>query len=205
VPGNHDIPLFNLAQRLLRPHARYQRAFGRPLEPELDHPAVLVLAVDTTRWWRHADGEVSPAQVDRVVRRLAQASARQWKLLLLHHPLAVARAQDRHNLLHGHAHAVQRWRAAGADMVLGGHIHLPYVLPLAGPALGTVPGPVLWVVQAGTAISSRVRPEAGNSVNLIRLADSGPRRAVVERWDLDAATQQFTCVAQQALAGPASG
>ncbi len=199
VPGNHDIPLFNLAQRLLSPYARYQRAFGPVLEPEFENPAVLVLGLNTTRWWRHADGEVSAAQIDRVAQRLAGASPRQWKLVLLHQPVVVTRPQDHKNLLHGHAQAVQRWRAAGADIVLGGHIHLPYVLPLAAPG----PGPVLWVVQAGTAVSSRVRAEAGNSVNLIRVADSGPRQAVVERWDHRSDSQQFVCAARQAL--PATG
>lgn len=205
VPGNHDIPLFNLAQRLLQPYARYQRAFGSDLEPEFDSPSVLVLAVNTTRWWRHADGEVSTAQIDRVATRLAGATARQWKLVLLHQPVVVTREEDRKNLLHGHAQAVQRWRAAGADIVLGGHIHLPFLLPLPAPApdgrRGQATGPVLWALQAGTAVSSRVRADAGNSVNLIRVADSGPRQAAVERWDHDAGLQQFTCVAQQALAG----
>ncbi len=211
VPGNHDIPLFNLAQRLLQPYARYQRAFGPELEPEFDSPSVLVLALNTTRWWRHADGEVSAAQIKRVSQRLAQASAQQWKLVMVHQPVAVTRAQDRKNLLHGHADAVRRWRAAGADMVLGGHIHLPFVLPLPAPGSAdcrrqrTRPGPVLWVVQAGTAVSHRVRAEAGNSVNLIRLADSGPRQAVVERWDHDAALQRFCCVAQQALPSQGPG
>ena len=205
VPGNHDIPLFNLAQRLLQPYARYQQAFGPVLEPEFDSPSVLVLALNTTRWWRHADGEVSDAQITRVAARLARATARQWKLVLLHQPVAVTRAEDRKNLLHGHADAVQRWRAAGADMVLGGHIHLPFLLPLPAPGKGSGPGPVLWAVQAGTAVSSRVRAEAGNSVNLIRVADSGPRQAAVERWDHDAGLQQFCCVAQQALPGRAPG
>lgn len=140
-----------------------------------------------------------------MVDRLARASARQWKLVLLHQPVAVTRAEDRKNLLHGHADAVQRWRAAGADMVLGGHIHLPFLLPLSAPSGDGGAGPVLWALQAGTAVSSRVRAEAGNSVNLIRVADSGPRQAAVERWDHDAGLQQFCCVAQQALPGRAPG
>ncbi len=201
VPGNHDIPLFNLGLRLLRPYARYLQAFGPTLEPQFENDALLVLGLNTTRWWRHADGQLSSAQIDHVAQRLACASPRQWKLVLLHQPLAVTQPQDRKNLLHGHAQAVQRWRAAGADMVLGGHIHLPFVLPLPAPP----PGPVLWVVQAGTAISRRVRAEVGNSVNLIHLTDGGQRQAVIERWDHQAALQQFVCVARHHLHVPAPG
>ena len=205
VPGNHDLPLFNLGLRLLAPYARYQRAFGPTLEPSYASASVLVLGLNTTRWWRHADGQLSDAQIDQVAQRLALASPRQWKLVLVHQPLAVTRAQDRSNLLHGHAKAVQRWRAAGADMVLGGHIHLPYVLPLPAPAADGATARVLWVVQAGTAVSSRVRREVGNSVNLIRIADSGPRQAVIERWDHQAAAQQFVCVARHTLGATAPG
>src|SRR6476661_987702 len=33
IPGNHDIPLFNVALRLMAPYANYSRAFGAELEP----------------------------------------------------------------------------------------------------------------------------------------------------------------------------
>lgn len=39
------------------------------------------------------------------------------------------------------------WSAAGADLVMGGHIHLPYTVALPGVARP------LWAVQAGTAVS----------------------------------------------------
>jgi 3',5'-cyclic AMP phosphodiesterase CpdA len=70
VPGNHDIPLFNLPARLSRPHAGYQRCFGNALEPRWQDDAVAVAGVDTTRWWRHKHGEVSAAQVAAVAQWL---------------------------------------------------------------------------------------------------------------------------------------
>jgi len=177
IPGNHDIPLFNLALRLAAPYARYRAAFGTELEPEHDGADVLVLAVNTTRWWRHQDGELSAAQVERVAARLARARPAQWRLVVVHQPVAVTREADRPNLLHGHEQAVRRWAEAGADIVLGGHIHLPYVLPLHEHRPG-LPRP-LWAVQAGTAVSDRVRSDAGNSVNLLRMGAT----CRVERWD----------------------
>ena len=199
IPGNHDIPLFNLAGRLFSPYSHYARAFSESLEPEYQNSDVLALAVNTTRWYRHADGEVSAAQIKRVAHRLEAARPAQWRIVVVHQPIAVTREQDRHNLLHGHEAAVRRWAAAGADMVVGGHIHLPFVLPLRErwPDLPRA----FWAVQAGTAVSSRVRADAGNSVNVFRLgADLAAtdaveqvalRRCVVERWDHGAATQRF--------------
>ena len=101
---------------------------------------------------------------------------------------------------------MRRWSAAGVDLVLGGHIHLPFVLPLHERWPG-LPRP-LWAVQAGTAVSRRVRAEAANSVNLIRIARTAggaatppilARQAQVERWDHVAASGAFECVSVHRL------
>ena len=65
IPGNHDIPLFNMPMRLLAPYAGYSRAFGDDLEPEFERAQLLVLGVNTTRPHNHADGEISSEQVQR--------------------------------------------------------------------------------------------------------------------------------------------
>jgi 3',5'-cyclic AMP phosphodiesterase CpdA len=189
LPGNHDIPLFNLLARMLTPMARFQAAFGTDLEPTLDTPAWLVQGVNTTRRWRHQNGEVSAEQVDRVARRLAAARPNQLRVVVVHQPIAVARQQDRPNLLHGRERAIREWARAGADLILGGHIHLPYVLPLA--ALDPSLPRSMWAVQAGTAISSRIRPEAGPSVNLIRRAAENSPVWMIERWDHLAGDGEF--------------
>ena len=186
VPGNHDIPLFNLWARLRHPYARHMAAFGPDLEPVHDSADMLVLCVNTTRAWRHKHGQVSAQQIDRVTRALASAGPAQLRVVVVHQPAAVARAEDAPNLLRGHAAALQSWAAAGADVVMGGHIHLPYVLALPG-----LERP-MWAVQAGTAVSSRVRKDVPNSVNVLRWgANEASGCCVVEQWDFSAAQQAF--------------
>lgn len=186
IPGNHDIPLFDVWTRLRRPYARHIAAFGSELEPLHSSPDLLVVCVNTTRAWRYKDGEVSALQIDRVARTLAGASAGQLRVVVVHQPIAVTRAEDVKNRLRGHAAALQRWAAAGADLVMGGHIHLPYVLALPGLARP------MWAVQAGTAVSSRLRNGAPNSVNLLRWgADSPQGGCLIERWDFSAAERAF--------------
>ncbi|MDP3821547.1 MAG: metallophosphoesterase [Burkholderiales bacterium] len=207
IPGNHDIPLFNVAARLFSPYGHFSQAFGKELEPQFENDDVLVLALNTTRWYHHADGAVSVAQIERVARRLEAARPAQCRIVVVHQPVAVTREQDRHNLLHGHEAAVRRWAAAGADLVVGGHIHLPFVLPLR-ERWPDLPRPV-WAVQAGTAVSRRVRADAGNSVNVFRVGASlvaaaagdpaAARRCVVERWDHSAAAQSFEHVSVHEL------
>ena len=182
LPGNHDIPLFDLFSRVLRPYAAYQKVFGPTLEPVLITPTLCLATVNTTRWWRHKNGEVSTAQIDRVCRQLSRATAEQLRVVAVHQPVHVLRPQDEHDRLRGWQKAVQAWAAAGADIVMGGHIHLPYVCELSSVVSGV--NRRIWCVQAGTAVSSRIRREAPNSVNLIEFeVQSSGLRCSVERWD----------------------
>jgi 3',5'-cyclic AMP phosphodiesterase CpdA len=197
IPGNHDIPLFDLWTRLRRPYAHYSAAFGGELEPVHCSSELMVVCVNTTRSWRHKHGEVSARQVGRVARLLESAEVAQLRVVVVHQPVAVTRAEDLPNLLRGHAAALQRWAAAGADVVLGGHIHLPYVKALEGLARP------MWAVQAGTAVSSRVRETAPNSVNLLRWgADSTPGCCQIEQWDYSAEDRAFV-LAQRTEIRPA--
>lgn len=192
IPGNHDIPLFDVATRLTDPYREYRRAFGSELEPTHEASDCLVLGVKTTRRYRRVDGEISAEQCARVETRLRQATRRQVRIVVTHQPLAVPRESEIHNVAHGAEAAVQAWASAGADVLLAGHIHLPFVLPLheATP----LPRP-LWAVNAGTAVSSRTRRDAGNSVNVIRVgsaANDAPPLCQVEHWAFDATTNAFT-------------
>lgn len=130
VPGNHDIPLFNFALRLLAPYANYIHAFGENLQPEFSSPDLLVVGVNTTRPQRHTDGEVSAQQIETVSARLRQANRMQLRVVVTHQPVHVVTPSDQSNLLHGYREAISAWAQAGADLIVGGHIHLPYVRPL---------------------------------------------------------------------------
>ena len=204
IPGNHDIALYDLASRLLRPYANHRRAFGSDLEPSFESEALLVVTVNTTRPYLHEKGAVSGAQIERVARRLERAGEAQVRIVVTHQPVSVTRPEDRPDLLRGHERATRRWSAAGADLVLGGHIHLPFVQALHEVHAGLARR--VWAVQAGTAVSARVRSEADNSVNLIRCVGAqASRRCIVERWDFQAAAQRFAPVAVDELQFDASG
>lgn len=198
IPGNHDIPLFQLGARLFSPYGRYREAFGDDLEPVVDTPDWLVIGVNTTRRYRHSDGEVSSAQIERVAARLAMATPQQLRIVVTHQPVLVTRPEDETNRLHGREQAVARWSQAGADLIMGGHIHLPFVRPLHEAFAACARA--MWAVQAGTAVSSRVRGGRPNSVNLVRWAADTPQRAcAIERWDHSAADGRFVCAEVQPL------
>ena len=194
VPGNHDIPLFDVWARWRHPYARYTAAFGTDLEPVHRSPEMLVVGVNTTRARRHKDGELSQRQIERVAALVEGATAAQLRVVVVHQPIAVTRNDDLPNRLHGHDAALPRWAAAGTDLVMGGHIHLPYVM-----ALNNLARP-MWAVQAGTAVSTRVRPGIPNSVNLLRWGqDSAPSLCRIEQWDFAEEAGAFVLSTESAV------
>ncbi len=207
IPGNHDVPLFNLAARFMSPYGHYTRSFGNNLEPEYEDENVLLLALNTTRWYRHKDGEISTGQIERIARRCEAAHSNKYRMVVLHHPMAVTSEEDRENIVHGCEQAIRRWATAGVDIVMGGHIHLPFLMPLheSWPELQKP----LWVVQAGTAVSHRVRRNTANSINIFRvgvrvdsmktMADLVLRQCEVERWDFVEQTQAFESISTHSL------
>ena len=116
----------------------------------------------------------------------------------MHQPVLAIRNSDEDNLLDGHRQAVPAWAAAGGDIIMGGHIHLPYVRSLR-TTFGALPRDI-WTVQAGTAVSSRIREGITNSVNVIRCdGERSPRRCAVERWDYVPTLSRFEQHSSQEL------
>jgi len=151
---------------------------------------LLVIGVNTVRAARHKNGEVSDGQIERVGRQLREASAAQLRIVVTHQPVHVIRESDVTNLLINHERAIAAWAAAGADLVLGGHIHLPYVRPLNTEKRALASE--LWSVQAGTALSTRIRDGISNSFNVIHHDPvNDPGSCVVEHWDYNEANGRF--------------
>lgn len=146
--------------------------------------------MNTLCWWRHQEEQISPSQVQCVAERLRNARPAQRRVVMVHQPVAAAPAVEEPDRLHRHALAVQQWGGSGRGPGRRRRHPLPYVLPLPAHC---------WAVQAGTAVSRRVRLGASNSVNLIRISAQAEERATVERWDHDAAQDAFAPVALHRL------
>jgi hypothetical protein len=126
-------------------------------------------------------------QMDGTARRLTRADA-PFRLVATHQPLAAVMDTDRRNVARGAEQALDRWIAAGADLFLGGHIHLPYCIEVrtADRRQSAV------LLQAGTCLSSRIRNGIPNSYNLVTLQRFGnERRMTIERRDFDVASGRF--------------
>ncbi|MEM1230645.1 MAG: metallophosphoesterase family protein [Pseudomonadota bacterium] len=188
VPGNHDVPLINLWARWRSPYQLYCDSFAAPPEGRFESDDVVVFGVNTSTPRRRVDGEVTVTQREAIAAALTALDDARLKVVVVHQPVAVPAHSQRQRLLHGGREAALAWGRAGADLVLGGHIHLPYALPLQASLEG-LPRP-LWLVHAGTAVSDRLRMGAPNSVNEL-LFETATRRLRLRRWDFSETRSAF--------------
>ena len=181
VPGNHDVPLYDVLRRFLSPLARYRRFIDESLCPYIELPGVAVLGINTARSLTFKDGRINKDQVDFIRDTFSRTPSEAFRVLVTHHPLfalevggEVERAIGRQEL------ALDAIDEVGVDMLLAGHAH--HASSQDAGELVTRAGGVL-VVQAGTATSTRVR-EQEQSFNTIDIGE-GSATITVNGWDGD--------------------
>jgi 3',5'-cyclic AMP phosphodiesterase CpdA len=169
VPGNHDVPLYDVLRRFLSPLARYRRFIDETLCPFIELPGVAVLGINTARSLTFKDGRINKDQVAFIRETFSRTPSEAMRILVTHHPLfaleiggEIERAIGRQEL------ALDAVEESGVDMVLAGHNH--HASSQDASDLVTRAGGVL-VVQAGTATSTRVR-EQEQSFNTIDVAQA---------------------------------
>ena len=181
VPGNHDVPLYDVLRRFLSPLTRYRRFIDETLCPFIELPGVAVLGINTARSLTFKDGRVSEEQVEFIRESFSRTPAESFRVLVTHHPLFALTVGDEIQRAIGRQElALDAVQAAGVDMLLAGHNH--HASSQDAGDLVTRAGGAL-VVQAGTATSTRVR-EQEQSFNTIDITD-GSVTITVNPWDGD--------------------
>ena len=185
VPGNHDIPLYNVLARLITPLARYRAYISEELEPEYRDEHMIVVGVNTARSLAIGEGRISERQVDRILERLASVAPALLRVIVTHHPFDLPPGVAERRLLGRSAMAMARLAAANADLFLSGHLHISHVSHAVDRY--QIAGHSALIVQAGT-VSRRGRGEQP-SFNVLRLQRP---EIVLTRYCWDEASAGFT-------------
>jgi len=188
VPGNHDVPMYRVWERLFDRYGAYRRHFNVDLEPSFVDDEMEVVGFNTAFNLTIDNGRFTGSQLAGVGRRFGAggfgSDNAPVRIAVAHHPLAALPELMGWRTARRSGEALAAFAAAGVDLVLSGHVHVA--------AVGRAPGCErrLWLVHSGTSTSGRGRgaEQGRNSCNWITL-DAGPagRTARVEQlaWSED--------------------
>lgn len=159
VPGNHDVPLYDVLRRFLSPLTRYKRFIDDELCPLHELSGATVLGINTARSLTFKDGRISHEQMAFIRETFERTDRKAMRILVTHHPMFALPVSDGPELgkaIGRQEHALDAAADAGVDVMLAGHNHRASAH--SAKDLVTRAGSAL-VIQAGTATSTRLRDE----------------------------------------------
>ena len=166
VPGNHDVPLFDVLRRFLAPLKRYCRFISSDLDPSFSDDEVLAVGINTARSFTWKNGRISVDQIAALENRLEDGGLR-VKVVVTHHPFIPPPGDAGIDLVGRATRAITVLDKCNVDLLLAGHLHRGY----AGDIRTHYPAArrAMIAVQAGTAISHRLREGEANAYNLLKV------------------------------------
>jgi len=176
VPGNHDVPLYNLYGRFVEQLGKYQRYITDDLEPAYIDDEIAVIGANTARSFTWKNGRVNFAQIARIKEKLCGLDAGVVRMVVTHHPFDLPHGFTESHLVGGARMAMAHLAECGADLLLAGHMHMSAVCRTV--MRYQIAGHSALVVQAGTAASIRRRGEQ-NSFNVLH---TGSGVIGIEQW-----------------------
>ena len=165
TPGNHDTPYWNLVLRSLAPFDRYRRHIGAAEAASCDAPALAARSLNSARgaqprlnWSR---GAISMRHLREIDWRTDSPAP--LRVFACHHPLMFLPGAPVEGGVRCGPEALVELVRAGVDLVLSGHVHNPFAIPLPEA------GPGRWAIGAGT-LSRRLR---GTPASYTTIVDDG--------------------------------
>ncbi|MEP6922304.1 MAG: metallophosphoesterase [bacterium] len=166
VPGNHDVPLYNVFSRFISRLEKYRRYITDDLQPFYEDEEMVVVGVNTARSSTFKGGRVNEEQIAWLRERLCHLDDALVKVVVTHHPFDLPEGYQERDLVGRAEMAMNSLAECGADLFLAGHLHVSHTGHTA--TRYKIKGHSALVVQAGTATSTRSRGES-NSFNVLRL------------------------------------
>lgn len=170
VPGNHDLPLYDLLTRTINPYRFYRKFFGARQQVWQDGRMAIV-CLDATHPLRHTRGKTKLGQAQELLESARRAIGPNGLLCVAEHqPLDVKMPDDNPEVLMNAPLTARLFSDYRVDIVFSGHVHFPLIRDTH--KLFKLPRHFI-LSGAGTAVSRRTRLSAPNSFNLVDIKDGG--------------------------------
>jgi 3',5'-cyclic AMP phosphodiesterase CpdA len=181
VPGNHDVPMLPPA-RLVRTFRAFERLWGTA-EPRYLSQQVAVCGLNSVTPWLYQEGHVDRDQLTRAGEFFASATPGALRAAVLHHHLVSAPWRTAKRPLLRRSRVLAALAAAGADVILSGHVHQSVVVERREFAVPTGPLPTTVVVTAPGI--GRPRPSRHGEASGFQVVDAedGELRVQTFTWD----------------------
>jgi 3',5'-cyclic AMP phosphodiesterase CpdA len=180
TPGNHDVPLYRIWERLFAPHRNYRTHISPELDTVTHVPGAVVVALDSTApLTAVVNGRIRDSQLLFAARAFEGAKEEELRVLVAHHNLARAPDYEPEQVLPGHRRYLAAFSRMGVDLILGGHLHRSYLASSLDVFPQSAGVSAMAIVQSGTTTSrrGRAREHGQNSLNLIRVSNNEIRVA----------------------------
>jgi len=166
VPGNHDVPLYNLFSRFLRKLNRYQCFINADLEPFYRDSEIAVSGVNTVRALAWKNGRINRQQLEKLRARFSNVPAAKVKIVVTHHPFDLPEGVSGDHVVGRAQVAIQTLAECRVDLLLAGHFHVG----ATGHTATRYPfgNYSALIVSSGTSTSTRGRGQP-NSLNVIEI------------------------------------
>jgi 3',5'-cyclic AMP phosphodiesterase CpdA len=174
VPGNHDVPLYRVHERLFTPYALYRQFIRDERDWTLRYERAVIVALNTTSpLARITNGRIRRRQLEYCRQAFQDVPSSAARIVVVHHAFARPPDYEGGERFLGARKALSLLGELGVELVLAGHHHRAYVS--TSRDVGPMPDgqPNILLVQAGTATSARgrAREHGQNSFNVVRIDD----------------------------------
>jgi 3',5'-cyclic AMP phosphodiesterase CpdA len=192
VPGNHDLPLYNILQRIRSPYLHYKKYISTDLTPLYFDDEVALIGVNSTHRLTISSGRINKTQVEYIEGCIECLNPNIFKIVVSHHPFDLPTKLNTH---HKYTHkvigqskmAMKRLAKHGVDMFLSGHFHVHHVSDTT--MRYKIDGFSALIVQAGTAISTRSKLQPV-SFNVLYIE---PQQVTIDHYVGHPEKEHFTC------------
>lgn len=151
VPGNHDIPLYDVLTRLFAPLGRYRRTIAARTQDTYRDGGLVIVGITTPHPARSVEGRIRGSDLRRARELFTAADPRALRAIACHHPLLDPMGGTDLEP----AARVQEILDLRPQLILSGHYHQ------GSMEMVTLPdGHQILHIAAGSTVSTRLRGEA---------------------------------------------